>query len=111
MSNFNMSYHPLKNISKVDQVEYYPNILKIGKDHKELENLLTQYKNTYQEFVNTSKNITRIHDSQNSISHDRKASTSGEFLGAMYVILSLVINNYFLLHLCEDLVSSNSFYI
>lgn len=57
MSNFNMSYHPLKNISKVDQVEYYPNILKIGKDHKELENLLTQYKNTYQEFVNTSKNI------------------------------------------------------
>lgn len=56
-SNFNMNYHPLENIPKSKQEEYYPNILKIGKDQKELENLLSQYKNTYQEFVNTAKNI------------------------------------------------------
>ena len=56
-NNSNMNYHPLKNIPKIDQEEYYPNILKIGKDQKELENLISQYKNTYQEFVNTAKNI------------------------------------------------------
>ena len=56
-SNSNMNYHPLKNISNLNQEEYYPNILKIGKDQKQLENLLSQYKNTYQEFVNTAKNI------------------------------------------------------
>ena len=52
-----MTYHPLKNISEADQKQYYPNILKIGKDQKELENLLTQYKNTYQEFVNAANSI------------------------------------------------------
>ena len=56
-SNFNMNYHPLKNIPQSKQEEYYPSILKIGKDQKELENLLSQYKNTYQEFVSVAKNI------------------------------------------------------
>jgi hypothetical protein len=56
-SKSQMTYHPLKNISEADQKQYYPNILKIGKDQKELENLLTQYKNTYQEFINAANSI------------------------------------------------------
>jgi hypothetical protein len=56
-SKSQMDYQPLKNISKSDQTQYYPSILKIGKDQKELENLLSQYKNIYQEFITTAKNI------------------------------------------------------
>lgn len=56
-SKSQMNYLPLKNISEVNQKQYYPSVLKIGKDQKELENLLTQYKSTYQEFINTAKNI------------------------------------------------------
>jgi len=47
----------LTNIPSKTQHHYYPNILRIEKDQKELENLLVQYKNAYQEFVNTAKNI------------------------------------------------------
>lgn len=52
-----MSYDPLKNISSEKQQHYYPNILKMTKDQKELENLISQYKNAYQEFENTAKSI------------------------------------------------------
>lgn len=56
-SKSQISYNPLENISTSDQKQYYPSVLKIGNNQKELENLISQYKNIYQEFINTTKSI------------------------------------------------------
>lgn len=55
----NKSYSALENVPLETQKRYYGNIIEMSKQQKELENLLLQYKNTYNEFIATAKNINK----------------------------------------------------
>ena len=49
----------MKNIPSNIQNEYYGSILKMSTEQKELEALIVQYKNTYEEFISASNNINK----------------------------------------------------